>query len=162
MPPERDAAATRTLARRMRQVARQIHGPRRRDGTMRHVSTVGGGFGHLPIGESNQLRSSQRPPLHLSSPLTRMSEKRRAIAKRLDRIDRCLQRLEQNLEITSETLALFIRFWLNSTVPLPETVQAAARVKGEERYDQIIEALGRRLSQGPKLPHEVFEELAEK
>ncbi|OOO17815.1 CopG family transcriptional regulator [Rhizobium sophoriradicis] len=85
--------------------------------------------------------------------------KEAAIVKRLDRIGRNLQRLERDLEITSETLALFVRFWLNSTVPLPEEGQAAARVKGAERYDQFIAALGRRLSQGPKLDHEVSEKV---
>ncbi|WP_246094060.1 MULTISPECIES: hypothetical protein [Mesorhizobium] len=77
--------------------------------------------------------------MHLSSPLTRM-KKSRVIVKRLDRIDGCLQRLERDLEIAS---ALFIRFWLNSAVPLTETAQAAARVKGGERNNQFIEALGR-------------------
>ncbi|MDI5927777.1 CopG family transcriptional regulator [Rhizobium leguminosarum] len=85
--------------------------------------------------------------------------KEAAIVKRLDRIIRNLQRLERDLEITSETLALFVRFWLNSTVPQPEEAQAAARAKGAERYDQFIAALGRRLSQGPKLDHEVSEKV---
>ncbi|MCM5693273.1 CopG family transcriptional regulator [Sinorhizobium meliloti] len=84
--------------------------------------------------------------------------KEAAIAKRLDRIDRNLQRVERDLEITNETLALFVRFWLNSTVPLPDSTQAAARAKGGERYDQFIAALGRRLSKGPKLQQEVSDE----
>ncbi|MFQ6163470.1 CopG family transcriptional regulator [Sinorhizobium meliloti] len=84
--------------------------------------------------------------------------KEAAIVKRLDRIDRSLQSLERDLEITSETLALFVRFWLNATVPLPEEAQAAARAKGAERYDQFIAALARRLSQGLKLHKEVCSE----
>ena len=43
-----------------------------------------------------------------------------AIAKRLDRIARVLERLERNDGITLETIALFIRFWLTSTPALPE------------------------------------------
>ncbi|XEN34782.1 putative transcriptional regulator (plasmid) [Ensifer sp. WSM1721] len=46
--------------------------------------------------------------------------KEAALVKRLDRLDRCLQRMERDLEITNETLALFIRCWLNSIVPPPE------------------------------------------
>lgn len=88
--------------------------------------------------------------------------KEAAITKRLDRIDRNLQRVERDLEITSETLALFIRFWLNSTVPLPDNTQAAARAKGRERYDRFIASLGHRLSQGPKLQQEVSEEIEQK
>ncbi|RVI14548.1 CopG family transcriptional regulator [Sinorhizobium meliloti] len=85
-----------------------------------------------------------------------------AVVRRLDRLDRSLHRLERDVEITSETLALFIRFWLNSTVPLPEDALAAARTKGGERYDRFIASLGRRLSQGPKLHQEVSEEIEQK
>jgi len=81
--------------------------------------------------------------------------KEAAIAKRLDRVDRSLQRVERDLEILSETLALFIRSWLNSTVPLPEATQAAARAKGAERYDRFIEALGRRLAARTRLRQEI-------
>ncbi|UXN57469.1 CopG family transcriptional regulator [Phyllobacterium zundukense] len=81
--------------------------------------------------------------------------KEAAIVKRLDRIDRNLQRFERDLEITGETLALFVRFWLNTTVPLPEEALAAARAKGGERYDQFVAALGRRLSEGPKWSREL-------
>lgn len=88
--------------------------------------------------------------------------KEAAIAKRLDRIDRNLQRVERDLEITTESLAHFIWFWLNSTVPLPESAQAAARTKGGERYDRFIASLGRRLSQGPKLHQEVSKEIDKK
>ncbi|AYG66051.1 CopG family transcriptional regulator [Rhizobium sp. CCGE531] len=88
-------------------------------------------------------------------------ERREAVVvKRLDRIDRNLRCLERDLEIASETLALFIRFWLNATVPLPDEVQAEARAKGAQRYDQFVQALGRRLTQGQKPLHrEVSQEI---
>lgn len=81
--------------------------------------------------------------------------KEAAIGKRLDRIDRTIQRLERDVGIANEAFALFIRFWLNTTASLPETVQAAARAKGGERYDKFLEALGRRLANGPRLRQEV-------
>ncbi|MBN8933896.1 MAG: CopG family transcriptional regulator [Rhizobium pusense] len=84
--------------------------------------------------------------------------KEAAIGKRLDRIDRSIQRLERDVGIANEAFALFIRFWLNSTASLPETAQAAARAKGGERYDKFLEALGRRLTNGPRLRQEVPEE----
>ncbi len=87
--------------------------------------------------------------------------KEAAITKRLDRIDRNLQRVERDLEITSETLALFIRFWLNSTISSQGDSQAAVRAKGEERYDRFMAALGRRLSRGPKFHEEVSEQIQE-
>ena len=84
-----------------------------------------------------------------------------AIAKRLDRIVRVLERLERNDGITLETIALFIRFWLTSTPALPEQSNPAARAKGAERYDRFIEALGRRLSSGSTVLKEVSIELPE-
>ncbi|ERM03640.1 CopG family transcriptional regulator [Brucella intermedia] len=84
--------------------------------------------------------------------------KEAAIGKRLDRIDRSIQRLERDVGIANEAFALFIRFWLNSTASVPEAAQAAARAKGGERYDKFLEALGRRLASGPRLRQEVPEE----
>ena len=78
-----------------------------------------------------------------------------ALAKRLDRIVRVLERLERNDSVTLETIALFIRFWLTSTPALPEQSSPAARAKGAERYDRFIEALGRRLSSGSTVLREV-------
>jgi predicted transcriptional regulator len=78
-----------------------------------------------------------------------------AIAKRLDRIVRVLERLERNDGVTLETIALFIRFWLTSTPALPEQSSPAARAKGSERYDRFVEALGRRLSSGSTVLTEI-------
>jgi predicted transcriptional regulator len=84
-----------------------------------------------------------------------------AIAKRLDRIVRVLERLERNDGVTLETIALFIRFWLTSTPALPEQSSPVARAKGAERYDRFVEALGRRLSSGSTVLKEVSIELPE-
>src|SRR6516164_330021 len=78
-----------------------------------------------------------------------------AIAKRLDRIARVLERLERNDGVTLETIALFIRFWLTSTPALPEQSSPEARAKGTERYDRFVEALVRRLSSGATILKEV-------
>ena len=81
--------------------------------------------------------------------------KEAAIAKRLDQQDRRLARLERDVGIGVETLALFIRFWLTTNPPLPEPAAQAARAKAGERYDGFMAALGRRLAQGPKLRQEI-------
>lgn len=86
--------------------------------------------------------------------------KEAAVVKRLDRIDRNLQRLGRDLEITNETLALFVRSWLNSTASLPESEQAIARAAGGQRYEKFIEALGRRFASGPKLHDEIIDRIA--
>jgi len=86
-------------------------------------------------------------------------ERREAvIAKRLDGIDRRIQRLERDTNIAIETMALFVRFWLSTIPPLPDAIQAATRAKALERYDSFLEALGRRLAKGPKLRQEIGEE----
>lgn len=82
-----------------------------------------------------------------------------AFARRLDRLSRQVQRLERNSAIATETLALFIRFWLTVTPPLPSEAQAAAQAKGRERYEGFIEALGRRLAKGQSLVHELPDDI---
>ncbi len=64
-----------------------------------------------------------------------------ALARRLDRITRQMERLERDVGISVETIALFIRFWLMATPSLPEQTQAAARAKGAERYEGFCRRL---------------------
>ena len=78
-----------------------------------------------------------------------------AFARRLDRLTRQVQRLERDSGLSTEALALFIRFWLTITPPLPSDAQATAQAKGRERYEGFIEALGRRLNQGRTLRDEI-------
>lgn len=78
-----------------------------------------------------------------------------ATIKRLDRINRHLDRLERNDMIALETYALFIRFWLTATPALAEHGSPAARAKGQERYERFIEALGRRVASGSRLADEL-------
>ena len=83
-----------------------------------------------------------------------------ALARRLDRMVRIMERIERHTTISNEAMAVFVRFWLTSTPPLPETALAAAQTKGRERYEGFIEALGRRLARGPKLADEVVGDVA--
>ena len=78
-----------------------------------------------------------------------------ALTRRLEFLSRQVERLERDLGIAVEALALFIRFWLIVTPSLPESAQAAAQAKGRERYDSFLETLGRRLSKGQSLLREV-------
>ena len=78
-----------------------------------------------------------------------------ALARRLDRMTRHLDRLERHVTISNEALAVFVRFWLTSTPPLPETALPAAQAKGRERYEGFVEALGRRLARGRTLSDEI-------
>ena len=89
------------------------------------------------------------------------AERREAIvAKRLDQIDRRMTRVERDVGIAVESLAVFIRFWLMTTPALPAPAAKAAKAKSAERYEAFITALGRRLAQGPKLRQEITEDVA--
>lgn len=82
-----------------------------------------------------------------------------ATTKRLDQLDRRMARMERDLGIAVETLAVFVRFWVTTTPALPEPAAQAARAKAGERYDAFVTALGRRLAQGPKLRQEISEDI---
>lgn len=90
------------------------------------------------------------------------AERQEAVTtKRLDQIDRRMVRLERDVAISVETLALFVRFWLTTTPPLPEPAKAAAKAQAGERYDAFIAALGRRLAKGPAFHQEISEDKLE-
>lgn len=81
-----------------------------------------------------------------------------ATTKRLDQLDRRTTRMERDLGISVETMAVFVRFWLTTTPSLPEPAAQAARAKSSERYEAFVTALGRRLAKGPKLRQEISED----
>jgi hypothetical protein len=78
-----------------------------------------------------------------------------AFARRLDRLTRHVERLERDVMISAEALALFVRFWLTVTPPLPDSAQLAAKAKGTERYQGFVETLGRRVAKGQSVLREI-------
>lgn len=81
------------------------------------------------------------------------------IAKRLDRLSRQFERLERDQTIEIETLALFVRYFLTVSTPVPEAHQEAAKAQGKARFEQFVEQLGRHLLRGRSLVRDVVEEL---
>lgn len=82
-----------------------------------------------------------------------------ALGRRLDRINRHADRLERDLEVAVEMLALFVRTWMAATPALPEAAQAAARARSRDRYERFVETLARRLASGRSLSRELTLEL---
>ncbi len=82
-----------------------------------------------------------------------------AMAKRLDRLSRQFERLERDQNIQIETLALFVRYFLTVSTPVPEAHQEAAKAQGKARFEQFIEQLGRHLLRGRSLVKDVIEEI---
>jgi len=82
-----------------------------------------------------------------------------AMAKRLDRLSRQFEKLERDQNILIETVALYVRYYLTVSTPLPEAHQEAARAQGRARFEQFVEQLGRHILRGRSLVREVYEEL---
>ncbi|MGR7996929.1 ribbon-helix-helix domain-containing protein [Xanthobacter sp. ZOL 2024] len=78
-----------------------------------------------------------------------------AMSRRLDKLGRQIDTLDEDLAVLGETLSLFILIWLSSTPPLPENAQAAARAKGAERFEGFMQNLGRRLAIGDRFLKEL-------
>ncbi|MBB2169687.1 ribbon-helix-helix protein, CopG family [Gluconacetobacter aggeris] len=83
-----------------------------------------------------------------------------ATSRRLDRMSRQIAGLEEDISILAETLTLFIRFWLTSTPPLPESARASARAMGLERFEGFLTALERRLATGDRFLRERSRDIA--
>jgi predicted transcriptional regulator len=82
-----------------------------------------------------------------------------AIAKRLDKLTNQFERLTRDQTILMETVALFVRYQLSVTAPVPESFQDAARAQGKARFGQFIEQLARHLQRGNSLVKELSEEI---
>lgn len=83
-----------------------------------------------------------------------------AVTRRLDRQTRQLDQLAWHLNLSNETLALFIRFWLTSNAPLPDSAQRSAQAMGKERWERFVEALARRMEAGPRLGDEISRDVS--
>lgn len=84
------------------------------------------------------------------------SERLEAVfARRMDKLGRQIDGLDEDIAILGETVSLFIRFWLTITPPLPESAQASARAKGTERFEGFMQSLGRRLATGDRFLKEL-------
>jgi hypothetical protein len=81
------------------------------------------------------------------------------LSRRLDRLSRQADKLAWHVELTNETLALFVRFWLVSNPPLPDTAMPAAQAMGKERWERFVETLNRRMEFGPRLRNEISDDI---
>lgn len=77
---------------------------------------------------------------------------------RLDKVARHLERLERDQRVLLECLALFIRFELMVTAPVPDVDQPAAKALGNERFNNFVAQVGRRLAAGRSLTREVLDQ----
>lgn len=64
---------------------------------------------------------------------------------RLHRISGQLDRIERDCQVLLESLALFVRYQLTVTAPLPEP-DKAARAVGQDRFQKFIDQVGRQMA----------------
>jgi hypothetical protein len=84
-----------------------------------------------------------------------------AVTRRLDQLTRQNERLERDLNVSVETLALFIRYWLMVTPSIPDDAQTAAQARGRDHYESFMKLLGRRLASGRSHLREVSNDKAD-
>ncbi|WP_395335073.1 CopG family transcriptional regulator [Novosphingobium sp. BL-8H] len=68
---------------------------------------------------------------------------------RLDRLSREIEASRRDIDVVLESLALFIRYQLSVTAPLPEA-DAAARAVGRDRFEAFIAQVGRQIATGKR------------
>lgn len=70
---------------------------------------------------------------------------------RIGKLGDQLARVERNLDVVLESFALFVRYQLAVTPPLPEADQKAARAVGHDRFQAFITQVGRRIAGGRRI-----------
>lgn len=82
-----------------------------------------------------------------------------AMSRRLDKLGRQFDMLDEDVAILGETLSVFVQFWLTMTPPLPDSARQSARIKGNERFEGFMQTLGKRLSTGDRFLKEISREM---
>ena len=85
-----------------------------------------------------------------------------AMSRRLDKIGRQIDTLDEDLAVLGKTLSLFVHFWLTMAPPLPDSARQSARIKGNERFEGFMQNLGRRLANGNRFLKELSRDVPQK
>lgn len=68
------------------------------------------------------------------------------IAQRLDKLTRAMERMADEGIAQTETLALFVLYYLCVTPPVPESLRGGAEAAGRKRFEHFIGQVGARLA----------------
>jgi predicted transcriptional regulator len=74
---------------------------------------------------------------------------------RLDRLSLQLGRIERDIGIVMESLALFVRYELMVTAPLPDN-DPVARATGQDRFQAFLDQVCRRIANGKNFRAELL------
>lgn len=70
--------------------------------------------------------------------------------RRLDRMNRGLGRVERDLNITSEFLAVFVQIWFAYTPQLPDSEKESAQRLSMKRYKKLLEHVVNAIGNGKR------------
>ena len=68
------------------------------------------------------------------------------LVRRLNELHKALAAIARDVTVASETLALFVRYMLTVTPPIPDGDQQSARLTGRKRYDVFLAEVGKRVA----------------
>jgi hypothetical protein len=69
-----------------------------------------------------------------------------ALLRRFNELHRTMAAIARDLTVATETLALFVRYMLTITPPIPVSDQESARLTGRKRYDVFLGEVGKRVA----------------
>ena len=82
------------------------------------------------------------------------------LARRLNELHKVVGAIGRDVALVTETVALFVRYFLTITPPLPQSEQEPAHLLGRERYGVFVAQVGKRLAGNHRLVSEVLETIA--
>jgi predicted transcriptional regulator len=90
---------------------------------------------------------------------------RTLLFRRLDRLDRAIERTHRDAQLLAQAFAVFVQLWLAHAPTLNDDERKAARKTAESRYKQFVEHVGKQFSGGRRflddLPRELVADEAE-
>lgn len=82
-----------------------------------------------------------------------------ALLRRMDGLVKGLGNVQRDVAVATETLSLYVRYFLTITPPVPKSEQEEARTLGRERFEVFVAQIGRRLAGDHRLFSEVLESI---
>ncbi|ACI50849.1 putative regulator protein [Gluconacetobacter diazotrophicus PA1 5] len=83
-----------------------------------------------------------------------------ALSKRLDRLGRRIDDVDEAVAVLGEAFALYTHAWMMRQLPIPANENEAAKDRGAEMYVRFNEVLVRRLARGQRFLNERVRDVA--
>jgi len=83
-----------------------------------------------------------------------------AIARSLNDLKKGVGGMARDLAVIAETLALYVRYYLTVTPPLPQSDHQSAQLLGKQRFQIFVAQIGRRLAGDHRFVSEVLKTVA--